>query len=96
MKVSIDLKKVLHLILLIVFTITFGQLLIQHYEWKPLSAYGLTCSLVCQISNAILKLKDRVSSAENNKKCDDDNDEGVSIRKMKKTNMKSRRVRGQR
>mmetsp|Transcript_5133 Transcript_5133/g.6633 ORF Transcript_5133/g.6633 Transcript_5133/m.6633 type:complete len:82 (+) Transcript_5133:248-493(+) len=56
MKVSIDVKKGLHLILLIVLTITFGQLLIQHYDWKPLSAYGITCSLVCQISNVILKL----------------------------------------
>lgn len=55
MKVTIDIKRVLHLLLLILLTLTFGGLLIQRYDWKPLSAYGLACSIVCQINNVILK-----------------------------------------
>jgi len=55
MLVTIEPKRVLHLIILIVLTVTFGKLLTERYEWKPLSAYGLACSLVCQISNVIMK-----------------------------------------
>lgn len=58
MKVTIDFKRILHLLLLIVLTLTFGGLLIQRYDWKPLSAYGLACSVVCQINNIILKFRD--------------------------------------
>lgn len=58
MKVTFDLKRFLHLIILIILTVTFGQILIQRYDWKPLSAYGLTCSLVCQISNVVLKFNE--------------------------------------
>ena len=89
MKVTFDLKRVLHLILLIVLTITFGQLLIQRYEWKPLSAYGLTCSIVCQISNVILKFHE-VSSviAEKNR-----NDGNRARTKVKKAKIKTRRLK---
>jgi hypothetical protein len=89
MKVTFDWKRVLHLVLLIVLTITFGQLLVQRYEWKPLSAYGLTCSVVCQISNVILKFHE-VSGviAEKNR-----NDDSRTRKKMKKTKIKTRRVK---
>ena len=55
MRVTVDYKRILHLIVLILLTYIFGQILVQRYDWAPLSAYGLTCSLVCQISNVILK-----------------------------------------
>ena len=58
MKVTFDSIRILHLILLIALTIAFGQILIQRWEWTPLAAYGLTCSIVCQINNVFLKFKD--------------------------------------
>ena len=58
MKVTFDFIRILHLILLIVLTIVFGQILIQRYDWTSLTAYGLTCSIVCQINNVFLKFQD--------------------------------------
>jgi hypothetical protein len=55
MKVTVDIKRSCHLVCLLTLTYIFGNILIQHYEWAALSAYGLTCSVVCQISNVILK-----------------------------------------
>ena len=88
MKVTLDLKRLLHLLLLIVLTLTFGQILIQRYEWKPLSAYGLTCSIVCQISNVILKFHEISGAiAENNRE-----KESSARSRKKKTKVKSRKV----
>jgi len=86
MRVTIDLKRVLHLALLIVLTLTFGRLLTENYEWKPLSAYGLVCSIVCQLSNIMMKFH-QVSDAitKNTLEADTNVSGRVKKSKMKKS-----------
>jgi hypothetical protein len=55
MKVSVDVTRFLHLILLVALTIGGGQLLILAFEWNGLAAYGSACTVVCQISNVLMK-----------------------------------------
>jgi hypothetical protein len=90
MKVTIDFKRVLHLVILIVLTLTFGRLLTENYEWKPLAAYGLVCSLVCQLSNVIMKFH-QVSDVIANNAVEADANDGSG--RAKKTKMKSRKSR---
>ena len=69
MKINLEWKRILHLIVLIIFTGLLGQILIKRFEWKQLSAYGLSCSLVCQISNAIFKINEmNLENGEDSKK----------------------------
>jgi hypothetical protein len=89
MRVTIEPKRVLHLIILIVLTVTFGRLLTERYEWKFLSAYGLTCSLVCQISNVIMKFHE-VSGAIANNAVEIETTKGKNAR-AKKAKMKNAR-----
>lgn len=56
MKVSVDASRFLHLLALIALTVGGGQLLIRAFEWNGLTAYGTACTLVCQISNVLMKL----------------------------------------
>mmetsp|Transcript_53251 Transcript_53251/g.79090 ORF Transcript_53251/g.79090 Transcript_53251/m.79090 type:complete len:94 (-) Transcript_53251:348-629(-) len=56
MIVTIDKTRVLHLFLLIVLTILGGYTLISRYGWNKLSAFGLSCSVTCQVSSIIMKL----------------------------------------
>ena len=56
MIVSLDWSRVLHLLLLLGITFTGGQLLIQKLEWGDLAAYAFSCSIVCQVSNTIIKI----------------------------------------
>lgn len=58
MKVTFDLPRVLHLLVLVFFTLVGGSFLVNQYNWSGLSAYGLVCTIVCQISSAILKVRD--------------------------------------
>lgn len=56
MKVNISPKRIFHLILLIFSTHVLSQILIRKLEWSLLSAYGLGCTVVVQVNNAILTL----------------------------------------
>ena len=56
MKVTVDTKRLLHLGILLIVTHVLGQYLMTNYEWTFLSAYGFSCSLSCQMSNALLKV----------------------------------------
>ena len=84
MKVTFDYRRILHLLLLIVFTVTFGQILIQRYEWTSLTAYGLTCSIVCQINNVILNFQDISKNVMEIKNNNDDDSNGVGRKKKRK------------
>ena len=57
MIVSLDSTRALHFVLLLGLTISGGQLLIQRFDWSNMAAYACSCSIVCQVSTAILKLK---------------------------------------
>jgi hypothetical protein len=56
MIVSLDWSRALHLILLVGLTFAGGQILIQKFDWTNLAAYACACSVVCQASNAVLKI----------------------------------------
>jgi hypothetical protein len=69
MKVSFDPSRLLHLALLLGLTYAGGRILMQYLEdWAPMAAYGLSCTIVCQVSSAILKINDFSSTS------DDDDD----------------------
>ena len=63
MKVHLDITRILHLIILLAGTALGGKVLTQYFGWSYLSGYGLACSLVCQVSNAILKLTSEMNIA---------------------------------
>jgi len=56
MKVTIDFRRVLHLILLVATTWLAGRFFVDQFEMSNLTAYGLGCFLVCQISNVFMKV----------------------------------------
>ena len=93
MRVTIDPKRVVHLVLLLVLTVTFGRLLIERYEWNRLSAYGLVCSVVCQISNVIMKLSgvSDATTVANNNTVEADVANGSTSSRAKKSNTKKSR-----
>lgn len=57
MIVSLDCTRALHFVLLLGLTFSGGQLLIQRFDWTNMAAYACSCTIVCQLSTAILKLK---------------------------------------
>jgi hypothetical protein len=55
--VSLDRSRLLHLLLLLGLSYAGGKLLLYCIEdWSPTAAYGLAITVVCQVSNAVLKL----------------------------------------
>ena len=63
MKVTFDSRRVLHLAALIVATYFSGRYLVDEWDMSALSAYGLGCFDVCQVSNMLLWLLDEKSPA---------------------------------
>lgn len=80
MKVTFHYIRILHLLLLIILTIIFGQILIQRYEWTSLTAYGLSCSIVCQINSIVLNYQD----ISNNLLEEQKNNDNDSVNRKKK------------
>lgn len=64
MNVNISPRRIIHLLLLILFTYLLGQVLIVKLDWTPLSAYGFGCTIVVQINNGILWLFDKEAQAK--------------------------------
>lgn len=59
MKVNFDFVRLTHLVLLIAASYVGGQALMHYLEdWSPLAAYGLACSIVCQVSSAVMKINE--------------------------------------
>mmetsp|Transcript_33891 Transcript_33891/g.69191 ORF Transcript_33891/g.69191 Transcript_33891/m.69191 type:complete len:95 (-) Transcript_33891:214-498(-) len=58
MKVTIDKRRVFHLVLLVALTLIGGSALERRWGWSGLSAYGFVCTIVCQISGFVTKLLD--------------------------------------
>ena len=56
MLITIDRTRIVHLCVLIATTLIAGSILTNFYKWNRLSAYGLTCTISCQISDVILKV----------------------------------------
>mmetsp|Transcript_23487 Transcript_23487/g.50921 ORF Transcript_23487/g.50921 Transcript_23487/m.50921 type:complete len:96 (-) Transcript_23487:434-721(-) len=55
-RIILDWARVGHLCLLVALTLLIGRLLSDRFGFGKLTAYGLSCSFVCQISNAIMKI----------------------------------------
>lgn len=55
-RITLDWTRVGHLCVLVSLTLLIGRLLADRFGFGKLTAYGLSCSLVCQISNAIMKI----------------------------------------
>jgi hypothetical protein len=56
MKVTIDSTRVLHLLLLMGLSWLGGSLLMHYLEWSFFSAFGLSTTVVCQVSNSLMQL----------------------------------------
>ena len=56
MKITFDVRRVMHLNLLVAATFLTGRYcFIERFGMSNLSAYALSCFLVCQISNVLMR-----------------------------------------
>lgn len=67
MRINIDGNRILHLLLLIFVSSVGAYVLIDQYEWSALHAFGLTVTIVVQISNSILSLLEQPRELETKK-----------------------------
>ena len=56
MKITIDKGRILHLAALLTFTHLIGHFLMNWYGWTFVSAYALSCSITCQLSNVAMQV----------------------------------------
>ena len=94
MKVTLDSKRILHLISLILSSYLIAKLLQVKFEWTPLSAWGVAISTTCQVSNAIMSILDPTSDKFNNGNNGDENKQWLQERKRELEKRKERRKRG--
>ncbi len=94
MKVTLDSKRVLHLISLILSSYLIAKLLQIKFEWTPLSAWGVGISITCQVSNAIMSILDPTSDINNHNHDGDENKQWLQERKRELEKRKERRKRG--
>ena len=59
MRINTSLDRWLHLLVLSFFTGVGGYALIYWLDWKPLSAFSLSCVVTVQVNNAIRMLMER-------------------------------------
>ena len=56
MKVTVDTPRLIHLAVLVVLTYAGAMYLIDQWELSGLTAFGISCFAVCQVSNVFMKL----------------------------------------
>ena len=56
MKVTLDTPRILHFVLLLTVTTLGGYALMTRYDFGFLTAFGVSCSVTVQVSDAIRKL----------------------------------------
>jgi hypothetical protein len=72
MKINTSLDRWLHLFVLFAFTGIGGFVLIHYLEWTPLTAFGVSCTVTCQVNSLLRNLSDDdETNAINNKSIDD-------------------------
>mmetsp|Transcript_23785 Transcript_23785/g.36814 ORF Transcript_23785/g.36814 Transcript_23785/m.36814 type:complete len:103 (+) Transcript_23785:259-567(+) len=94
MQVTLDAKRISHLLALLLASFLIAKLLQVKFEWAPLSAWGLGISISCQVSNAILKLMDPESNFNENNNLDDNEIKWQQERKRELEKRKERRIGG--
>ncbi|KAK1738975.1 hypothetical protein QTG54_010291 [Skeletonema marinoi] len=87
MQVTLDAKRISHLLALLLASFLIAKLLQVKFEWTPLSAWGLGISISCQMSNAILKLMDPESH------CNDLDDNEIKWQQERKRELEKRKER---
>ena len=92
MQVTIDAKRILHLLVLLLSSFVIAKLLQSKLDWKPLSAWGLGISISCQVSNAILAIMDPESDM--NKNTETDEKKWQEERKRELERRKEKRIGG--
>mmetsp|Transcript_15209 Transcript_15209/g.22995 ORF Transcript_15209/g.22995 Transcript_15209/m.22995 type:complete len:103 (+) Transcript_15209:253-561(+) len=94
MQVTLDAKRISHLLALLLASFLIAKLLQVKFDWTPLSAWGLGISISCQMSNAILKLMDPESNFNENNNLDDNEIKWQQERKRELEKRKERRIGG--
>ena len=89
MKVTLDSKRILHLLSLILSSYLIAKLLQIKFDWTPMAAWGVAISTTCQISNAIMSILDPTSDNNNG----DENKQWLQERKRELEKRKERRKR---
>ena len=91
MKIVVNRNRVLHLLLLIVCSHIIARFLINSWEWAPLSAYGLACTIATQFSNAIISIRNGDADTTNNNNNNNNGDGDDQKRKEKRDRIVMRR-----
>mmetsp|Transcript_21693 Transcript_21693/g.36880 ORF Transcript_21693/g.36880 Transcript_21693/m.36880 type:complete len:104 (+) Transcript_21693:263-574(+) len=94
MQVTLDVKRISHLLALLLASFLIAKLLQVKFEWTPLSAWGLGISISCQMSNAIVKVMEPESNFNENKNLDDNEIKWQQERKRELEKRKERRIGG--
>jgi len=94
MQVTLDAKRISHLLALLLASFLIAKLLQVKFEWTPLSAWGLGISISCQMSNAILKVMEPESNFNENNNLDDNEIKWQQERKRELEKRKERRIGG--
>mmetsp|Transcript_31954 Transcript_31954/g.47035 ORF Transcript_31954/g.47035 Transcript_31954/m.47035 type:complete len:101 (-) Transcript_31954:132-434(-) len=92
MQVTLDAKRISHLLALLLASFLIAKLLQVKFDWTPLSAWGLGISISCQVSNAILKIMDPDNHSSND--LDDNEIKWQQERKRELEKRKERRIGG--
>mmetsp|Transcript_22545 Transcript_22545/g.28959 ORF Transcript_22545/g.28959 Transcript_22545/m.28959 type:complete len:103 (+) Transcript_22545:134-442(+) len=94
MQVTLDAKRISHLLALLLASFLIAKLLQVKFDWTPLSAWGLGISISCQMSNAIVKVMDPESNFNENNNLDDNEIKWQQERKRELEKRKERRIGG--
>mmetsp|Transcript_21694 Transcript_21694/g.36884 ORF Transcript_21694/g.36884 Transcript_21694/m.36884 type:complete len:104 (+) Transcript_21694:258-569(+) len=94
MQVTLDAKRISHLLALLLASFLIAKLLQVKFDWTPLSAWGLGISISCQMSNAIVKVMEPESNFNENKNLDDNEIKWQQERKRELEKRKERRIGG--
>mmetsp|Transcript_7612 Transcript_7612/g.10996 ORF Transcript_7612/g.10996 Transcript_7612/m.10996 type:complete len:103 (-) Transcript_7612:1184-1492(-) len=94
MQVTLDAKRISHLLALLLASFLIAKLLQVKFDWTPLSAWGLGISISCQMSNAILKVMEPESNFNENNNLDDNEIKWQQERKRELEKRKERRIGG--
>mmetsp|Transcript_17862 Transcript_17862/g.35893 ORF Transcript_17862/g.35893 Transcript_17862/m.35893 type:complete len:103 (-) Transcript_17862:38-346(-) len=94
MQVTLDAKRISHLLALLLASFLIAKLLQVKFDWTPLSAWGVGISISCQVSNAILKVMDPESNFNENNNLDDNEIKWQQERKRELEKRKERRIGG--
>lgn len=51
MRVNLDANRIIHLLILVACSIGGAVILVSYLDWTPMASFGLSCTVVTQLSN---------------------------------------------